>query len=599
MDYRAPIEDMLFTLNEIVGLPELIDTGAYPDLSEDLVVAILEEAGKLSSEVLSPIYAKGDQVGARLENGVVQEADGFKAAYDKFVETGFGGLPFDPEYGGQGLPFTLAVALMEMWQGANMAFGLCPMLTEGSVKALTHHGTDEQKALYLPKLISGEWTGTMNLTEPQAGSDVGALRARAEPQSDGSYRIRGTKIFITWGDHEMTDNIVHLVLARLPDAPQGTRGISLFLVPKYLVNEDGSLGMRNDVQCLKLEEKLGIHASPTCVLEFGENEGAIGYLIGEENKGMSCMFTMMNSARLNVGTQGVGIAELAYQRAAGYARDRVQGKAVGQTTKGPSAIIEHADIRRTLLHMKSHVEAARAICMANSVAFDLSTSARDSEDREKAKARAELLTPISKAWSTDMGVEIASLGVQVHGGMGYVEETGAAQIYRDSRIAPIYEGTNGIQAIDLSTRKLTMNGARATLDFVDEIKAFAKDLKGEANQRLSEIGTALSGASKSLEETIEWLLQKSKDQPQDVLAGATPYLRLFGNIAGGYYLARGAKAASEGLAEDGANQDFLKSRIVTAAFFAKNVLPLSSGLSEGITSGSEVLFELSSAQLAG
>lgn len=597
MTYRPPLRDLEFVLNSVVGFDRLEQSGAFPDLSSDLVSAILEEAGKFASEELEPLNVSGDEIGATLQDGNVKAAPGFKETYQKFVESGFGSLPFDPEYGGQGLPNTMALALIEFWSSANISWSLAPMLSEGANKAIFHHGTEEQKATFLPKLISGEWTGTMCLTEAQAGSDVGALRSKAEKLPDGTYLIKGTKIFITWGDHDLTDNIIHLVLARLPDGPAGTKGISLFIVPKFLINEDGSPGAPNDVQCLKLEEKLGIHASPTCVLEFGDNQGSVGYLLGEENRGMACMFTMMNSARLNVGMQGLSVAEMAYQKALDYAEVRVQGKPMAQPQEG-LGIIGHADIRRSLLHMKSHVEAARAICYANAVASDMSHAAVDENERTKAKGLEELLTPISKGWSTDIGFEVASLGVQIHGGMGYIEETGAAQYLRDVRITSIYEGTNGIQAIDLATRKLGLAGGQVMADFVVEIGRLAGELKDHAGAKLAAIGNRLDHASEVLQETFTWMRGQAKDNPQNIMAGATPYLRLFGNVTGGYFLAKGALAAHQKISSGEGDKNYLAARIVLAQYFADNVLPLSQGLAESVTAGAETLYELSAEQLA-
>lgn len=595
MTYQAPVRDLIFTLENVLGFDRLEQTGSFEDLSLDLTKSIFEEAGKFASEELAPLNRIGDEKGATLENGIVRAAPGFKEVYAKYQELSFGSLPFDPNYGGQGLPSTLALAMIEFWASANMSWGLCPILTEGAVKAIAAHGTEEQKADYLPKLISGEWTGTMNLTEPQAGTDVGALRTRAEVQVDGSYRIKGNKIFITWGDHDVADNIVHLVLARLPDAPSGTKGISLFIVPKFILNEDGTPGKRNDVTCLKLEEKLGIHASPTCVLEYGENEGAVGYLLGEENRGMSCMFTMMNSARLNVGVQGVALGETAYQQALSFAQERTQGKAVGRphTGTGSSPIIEHADVRRMLLHMKSHIEAARAICYANAIAADLAEHAQTPEDRAMAKAREEVLTPISKGWSTDIGVEVASIGVQVHGGMGFIEETGAAQHLRDVRITPIYEGTNGIQAADLATRKLGLAGGEATKSLITEIGNFAEGLSNSEERALSNIGIRLREATEALDEAADWLRAQSAERFDNVLGGATPYLRLFGNVVGGYYLAKAASAASSIRKRGEGDKEYLNSKVVLATFFAENILPLSPGLVSSVTSGADTLFATS------
>ncbi|MFT6582611.1 MAG: alkylation response protein AidB-like acyl-CoA dehydrogenase, partial [Alphaproteobacteria bacterium] len=441
--YNAPTQDMRFAMDALGLLPALSALPDYADATADLRDAMLEEAGKLATEKLAPLNYSGDKQGVVLENGIVRTADGFKEAYKAFVEGGWNSVPFDPEFGGQGLPWLFGFATSEMWISANSSWGLCPILTGGAVELLRVHGTDEQNALYLEKLVSGEWNGTMNLTEPQAGSDVGALRCRAEKEGD-HYRIRGQKIFISWGEHDMTDNIVHMVLARTPDAPDGSRGVSLFIVPKFLVNSNGSLGARNDLRCISLEDKLGIHACPTCVMSFGDSDGAIGYLVGEENRGLNNMFTMMNNARLGIGLTGLSIAERAYQQARDYAKERVQGSAGNAVT-----IIQHPDVRRMLLTMKSTVEAMRGLIYDTVTSLDIARAHPDAQTRESARKRADLLTPVVKAWCTDSGVEVASLGIQVHGGTGYMEDTGAVQHWRDSRIAPIYEGTNGIQAIDL------------------------------------------------------------------------------------------------------------------------------------------------------
>lgn len=591
MAWRAPLADIQFTLDLLETSSALADTGAFPDLSDDLSEAILEEAGKLATDALSPLNVKGDEDGARLEGGSVIETPGFRDVYKTFVEAGWGALPWPPEHGGQGLPLTLAAALTDMWNGANAAWGLCPMLTEGAIKALIHHGSSELQEKYLPKLISGEWTGSMNLTEAQAGSDVGALRARAEAVGDGTYRIKGTKIFITWGEHDMAENIIHLVLARLPDAPHGTRGISLFLVPKFFVNDDGSLGARNDVKCLKLEEKLGIHGSPTCVLEFGEDEGAIGWLIGEENRGMACMFTMMNSARLNIGIQAMAIGDAAYQKALEYANERTQGKPFGKQheQKDMVPIIAHPDVRRNLIHIKSHVEAARGICYANALAADLAERSSDEAVARDNKGLEELLTPISKAWSSDIAVEAASIGVQVHGGMGFVEETGAAQFLRDARITPIYEGTNGIHGIDLSIRKLSLEGGEVMSRYIDDVTQYATQLSNSEDDTLGLIGGSLLHAAQGLHEAFDWMREQLKVAPENTLAGATPYLRLFGNVAGGFYLAKGAELAANRLASGEGDPAHSKERIAIARFFAENVLPLAGGLLASVCAGAETL----------
>ncbi|MBC7103609.1 MAG: acyl-CoA dehydrogenase [Parvibaculum sp.] len=588
MTYRPPVRDMAYLLNEVAGLKHLLGAGPFADVSADLVEAVMEEGAKLAADVLAPLYRSGDAEGAKLKNEGVSVPSGFADAYRKWVEGGWGSLAASPDFGGQGLPVALSVAMQEMWNAACMSFGLCPILSQGAIEALTAHGTDEQKQLYLAKLISGEWTGTMNLTEPQAGSDLNALKAKAIPQGDGTCRITGTKIFITYGDHDMAENIVHLVLARLPDAPAGTRGISLFLVPKFLVNADGSLGARNDAYCIGLEEKLGIHGSPTCVMSYGENGGAIGWLIGEENRGLACMFTMMNNARLLVGTQGVAIAEAAYQHALAYAKERKQGRPLGSDlAAGEMApIIEHPDIRRMLLTMKAMTEASRALCYATAVAIDGAHAGGSEDKRRAAQARADLLTPIAKSFSTDAGVETASIGVQIHGGMGFIEETGAAQFLRDARILPIYEGTNGIQAIDLVTRKLPLGNGDVARTFIAEMRDTAKEARSSNDKLMTGIGAALDGALDTLDEATDYMLANLKSSPNDCLAGATPYLRLFGTAAGGHYLTRAAMGNG------------VSARREIAQFYAANILPAVHGLLAPAMAGAESLLACDSAVFA-
>ncbi|MBG51634.1 MAG: acyl-CoA dehydrogenase [Rhodobiaceae bacterium] len=589
MTYRPPVLDMAFTLKSLAGFDALQKDGAYEDLSDDLLRAVLEEASKLASDVIAPLNTAGEAHHASLGEQGVTTPPGYAAAYQQWVEGGWGSIAASPDFGGQGLPLALSAVLQEMWNAACLSFGLCPILSQGAIEAITAHGTDEQRTTYLPKLISGEWTGTMNLTEPQAGSDLNALKAKAVPQGDGTYRITGTKIFITYGDHDMTDNIIHLVLARLPDAPAGTRGISLFIVPKFLVNADGSLGARNDAKCIGLEEKLGIHGSPTCVMAYGEEEGAIGYLIGEENRGLACMFTMMNNARLLVGVQGVAIAERSYQQALAYAMDRKQGRPMGEDLPAGEmgAIIGHADVRRMLMTMKSMTEAARAICYANAVAIDTAHAGTSAAARDAGKARADLLTPIAKSWSTDIGVEVASIGVQIHGGMGFIEETGAAQHYRDARITPIYEGTNGIQAIDLVSRKLPLGNGEVVKTYLAEIRETAEKASAHNDADLNIVGHALGDALDALEDATDWMLENISENPNDCLAGATPYARLFGNVAGGHYLARAALAAA-----DTPDDSYLAAKKTTARFFAENTLPLCAGLVTPATAGAASLFAL-------
>ncbi|MHA6644152.1 acyl-CoA dehydrogenase [Mesorhizobium sp. A623] len=545
--YRAPVEEIGFALKQIADLKQVLDTGAFGDLSEDLVDAVLGEAGRFASEEIAPLARIGDEQGAVLKDGAVTMPAGWKELYRRWTDGGWNALSGPEAYGGQALPTMLAMAAHEMWNSAAMAFGLGPMLTMGAVEALDKHASEALKEKYLAKLVSGEWMGTMNLTEPQAGSDLAALRSRAEPAGDGTYRIFGQKIFITYGEHDFSDNIVHLVLARLPDAPAGTRGISLFLVPKFLVNDDGSLGKRNDVFCSGLERKLGIHASPTCTMIYGDGfggaePGAIGWLIGEENKGLACMFTMMNNARLAVGTQGMAMAEAATQKALAYANERRQGKAADFSGEGMAPIVHHADVQRNLLTMKALTQMARAICYSCAHAIDMGRASTDNEAAHW-RDRANLLTPLAKAFSTDVGVEVASIGVQVHGGMGFVEETGAAILYRDARIAPIYEGTNGIQAIDLVTRKLPLGGGAHVHAYIDELEAIAAATSTSEIAGLGHTADFLGQALEDLSETTLFLqdLLASGDM-EKALAVATPYLRLFSLVAGSAYLARAALA---------------------------------------------------------
>ncbi len=600
MSYVAPIRDLRFALDEVAAMTALRATGGFDDLSDDVEGAVLEEAGRLAVDVLAPLNEVGDREGARLENGVVYTATGFKEAYAQYAEGGWQGLSFSTDVGGAGLPRAMALAVSEMVQSANMAFGLCPMLTLGAVEALAQHGTDEQRSLYLPKLVSGEWTGAMALTEPHAGSDVGALKTKAEPVGDGSYKIRGQKIWITYGDHDYTDNVAHLVLARLPGAPEGTKGISLFLVPKYLVNADGSLGSRNDMRCIGLEGKMGIHASPTCVMSYGDDTGALGYLIGEENAGMRMMFTMMNSARVNVGVQGVAIAERAYQRALAFAQDRRQGRTPeinGQGGEAPGRIIDHPDVRRMLLTMKAKIDAGRAMCFATAVAADFAEHAETDEDRAMARGREELLTPIAKAWCTDMGVEIASLGVQVHGGQGFVEEVGAAQHYRDARIAPIYEGTNGIQALDLVGRKLSMDDGAHAQAMIDDIAQTVEALETSSNADLHPIGGRLRAACDALNDATRWMSDPGVALT-DRFAGATAYLSLFGDVVGGYFLGVGAVAGQRRLKMQEGDPAFAQSKIDLARFYADTVLSCAPGKVSSIQPGAACVFAIPEALLS-
>ena len=586
MTYRVPAEDILFAMRHVGAMDHGIESGLYADLADGVAEAILEEASKFAEDRLAPLNRVGDKEMARLVDGKVMMPAGFREAYADWAAGGWASLAADPEFGGQGLPSLLSVACTEIWNAANMAFALNPLLTVGAVEALTAHGSDHLKQTYLPKLIAGEWTGTMNLTEPQAGSDLNLLTSRAERAGDGTYRIFGQKIFITYGDHEMTENIIHLVLARLPDAPPGTRGISLFLVPKFMVNADGSLGARNDLRCHALEHKLGIHASPTATMIFGDQGGAIGYLIGEENKGLACMFTMMNNARLGVGVQGVAIADRAYQQALSYAKDRKQGRAVGAPAASP--IIEHPDVKRMLMEMRAKTAAARALCLATAAALDRYHRLEDAEARRVAHEEASMLTPVAKAFSTDIGIEVASLGVQIHGGMGFVEETGAAQHYRDARILAIYEGTNGIQSIDLVTRKLPLSDGQRVHAMIARYRASAERARDANDPALKAIGLRIVRAVDALERATAFLQGALKSQPNLALAGATPYLRLYALAAGGAYLADQA-VVSVAERRDGGTDPRLDDRVRDARFFAENVAVAAEGLETTVIEGADAV----------
>ena len=601
MTYRAPINDMLLALNHGAGLQAAVKAGHYGDFDSDIAAAVLEEAGRFASAVLAPLNRVGDEHGIKLDGGHVTTAPGWPDAYRRWTEAGWNAVSGPEAFGGQGLPLAINAVCTEIWSASNIAFGLCPLLTLSAIEALDAHGSDELKKIYLEKLVSGEWTGTMQLTEPQAGSDVGALRTRAERAADGSYRIKGTKIFITYGDHDMTDNIVHFVLARLPDAPAGTKGISLFLIPKFLVNADGSLGSRNDIYASGVEHKLGMHASPTCTMTMGDHGGAIGYLIGEENRGMQCMFTMMNQARLGVGLEGVGIADRAYQQALAFAQERRQGRAVGKAGDrqgdGPEPIIVHPDVKRMLMQMRALTAAARTICYATAVALDVSVRATDAKTRALAAARGALLTPIAKAFSTDIGNEVTSLGVQIHGGMGFIEETGAAQHYRDARIAAIYEGTNGIQSIDLVTRKISQSGGETLKRMIAGYRATAAQVNKLNDPAFGAVAARMEEGIVSLEGASQYLLAALGKNSVEIFAGATPYLRLFGLVAGAAYLAEAALASHAAVAS-GDHDPAHAARIATARFFAENLLPATSGLERAVVSGSQSVLQAEAALVA-
>ena len=586
-EYFAPLKEMRFVMQELAGLEQVVSLPGCEEASPDVVDAILDEAGRFSSEVLSPLNAVGDRDGAKWKDTVVTTSPGFKEAYRQFVENGWNGLGCDPEFGGQGLPRLLSTAVSEMWKASNHAFSLCPMLTQGAIEALMIAGTDEQKAAYLPNLVSGEWTGTMNLTEPSAGSDLAAVRSRAEPVGDGTYRIFGQKIFITYGEHDMTDNIVHLVLARTPNAPEGVKGISLFVVPKFKLTADGKPGERNDVYCVSIEHKLGIHGSPTAVLAFGDNGGAIGTLVGEENRGLEYMFIMMNAARFNVGLEGLGDAERAYQRAVVYARDRIQGTEVGVRGGPKVPIIKHPDVRRMLMSMRARIEAMRALAYVTAAAQDNAHANPDAAAREKARAFADLLIPIVKGWSTESAIDIASLGVQVHGGMGYIEETGAAQHLRDARITAIYEGTTAIQANDLIGRKIAREKGATIQAVIADMRTAAAQLDGD----LAAIGARQIAAIDALERAVSWLVANFSTDPKAAHAGAVPFLHLFGIVAGGWQMGRAAVIARSKMAA-GESDPFWPAKLATTRFYADHFLTQASGLAECVMAGATGAIEI-------
>jgi butyryl-CoA dehydrogenase len=592
MSYRAPVTDMIFAMRHVAGLDRAIAEGLYPDLSTDLVEAVLTEAGRYANDVLAPLNKVGDRHGTPFRDGRITMPPGWAEAYRGWAEAGWNSLPATPDYGGQGLPLLVNAACTEMWNAANMAFALGPLLTCGAIEALTAHGSQALKDIYLARLISGEWMATMNLTEPQAGSDLNALRTKAERAGDGSYRITGNKIFITYGEHDMVDNIVHLVLARLPDAPAGTRGISLFVVPKFLVNADGSPGARNDVRCHSIEHKMGVHASPTCTMVFGDNGGAVGYLVGEENRGLACMFTMMNNARLGVGLQGVAITERAYQQALWYANERKQGRAVGASGEAMPAgemspIIEHPGIQRKLMTMKALTHATRGICYQVAAALDRAHLATDEGARKAAHERASLLTPIAKAFSTDVGTEMAAVGVQVHGGMGFVEETGAAQHLRDAKIAQIYEGTNGIQAIDLVMRKIPLSGGGAVDKVIAEQRQTLGKLVSSRHAGMGQSAPRLREAIESFDRATSWMKRAvAGNSPRDALSAASPYLRLFGLVQGASCLALEALAAEAEMAA-GSGDDAHRGRIALCRFYCEQLLTAAGGLEATVMTGGD------------
>ena len=592
--YTAPLQDMQFVIKELVGLADIT---AMPDCAEvtgDLVDAVLDEAAKFATGVLDPLNHTGDKTGARFADGSVTTPPGFKEAYRQFIAGGWNGLSGEAAYGGQGLPHVVSMPVQEMWNSANMAFCLCPMLTSGVLEALKLKGTPGQKEKFLHKLTAGEWTGTMNLTEPQAGSDLSAVRTRAVPEDD-HYRLHGTKIFITWGEHDMAANIVHLVLARTPDAPEGVKGISLFIVPKFLVNDDGSLGSRNDVKCVSIEHKMGINASPTCVLAYGDGKGALGYLVGEENRGLEYMFIMMNHARLGVGLEGVALAERAYQHAREYAKTRVQGRAIGQKSGDRVTIIHHPDVKRMLLTMKAQTEAMRALAYSASAALDKANHHPDERERRTHQALVDFLIPIVKGWCTEQGVEIASVGVQIHGGMGFIEETGAAQYLRDARITTIYEGTTGIQAADLVGRKVGFEKGATAFAIIEVMRKIDPKLATSGNPDVSAARENLLHAIDGLAAATQWVVDTFPHNPQAVAAVSVPFLKLWGTVGGGWLMARAALIADAKAGTDG-DTDFYRAKIVTARFYAEHILPQAAGLTSAVTGGSSSVLALTEAQ---
>jgi alkylation response protein AidB-like acyl-CoA dehydrogenase len=596
-DYTPPLRDIAFLLDHVTPLRGLTALDAYAAVDRESVDGILEEFGRLMADVWAPTNAVGDHEGSHVEGDTVRTATGHAEAYRAYQEAGWGSVPFDEAYGGGGFPWLVGIIMQELLNSANMALAMAPLLTQGAIDAILHHGSEEQKEVYLLKMVSGEWTGTMNLTEPDAGSDVGALRTKAVRRDDGSYRISGQKIYITFGEHGFTDNIVHLVLARTPDAPAGTKGISLFIVPKFLVNDDGSLGERNDVQVVSVEHKMGIRASPTCVLAYGDrSDGAVGFLIGEENAGMRYMFTMMNNARLGVGVEGLGLAERSYQQAVGYARERKQGYAPGAARGEKSFIIEHPDVRRQLLTMKAYTESMRALCYKVAEQIDVGRHGADEAARAAAGEMVDLLIPLTKSYCTDVAETVTSIGIQVHGGMGFIEETGAAQHYRDAKITQIYEGTNGIQAMDLVGRKLPMRAGGVFQDQLARMRATVADLDG-GDDRLAPVARELGAALDALEDATGWILTEGLADPVQALSAATPYQRLFATTVAGWLMAQQARAAVTSIDAGAPDADVAAGKLVTARFFAEHLLPQVHGLVAPVKAGKTDLFALTAEQL--
>jgi len=586
MTYRAPVKDMLFVMKELAGIDELAKLPAFEDAGFDTAQAVLEECARFNEDVVAPLNVEGDRNPSFFKDGQVIATPGFKEAFRQFGEGGWQGLQHPTDFGGQGLPKLIGAACGEMINSANVSFALCPLLTDGAIEALLTAGSDEQKEKYLPNMLSGKWTGSMNLTEPQAGSDLALVRTRAEPQADGTYKVFGTKIFITWGEHDMAENIVHLVLARVAGAPEGVKGISLFIVPKFLVNADGSLGARNDAHCVSIEHKMGIKASPTCVLQFGDHGGAVGYLVGQENRGLEYMFIMMNAARFGVGVQGIAVAERAYQKAVEYARDRVQSRPVDGSMTTAAPIIHHPDVRRMLMTMRAYTEACRAMALVAASAFDAAHEHPDAAVRAENQAFYEFMVPLVKAYSTEMSIEVASLGVQVHGGMGFIEETGAAQYMRDSKILTIYEGTTAIQANDFVGRKTARDGGTAARAIAARIEATEKALAASTDKDAQAFGRRLKAAREAFVDAVGFIASHAKGSPNAAFAGSVPYLMLAGNLVGGWQMGRALLVAAERAAA-GDDATFMKAKIATARFYGDHILSKAAGIRDSIVDGAE------------
>ena len=591
MTYLAPVKDMLFAMEHLAHIDQVAQLPGFEDAGLETAQAVLEECAKLCEGVVAPLNMSGDLHPSTFKDGAVTTAPGFKEAFEQYVQGGWQGLQHPADFGGQGLPKTIGAACVEMLNSANLSFALCPLLTDGAIEALITAGSDELKAIYLEKLVTGEWTGTMNLTEPQAGSDLAMVRTKAEPQGDGSYKVFGTKIFITFGEHDMAGNIVHLVLARVAGAPEGVKGISLFVVPKFLVNQDGSLGARNDVHCVSIEHKMGIKASPTAVLQYGDNGGAIGYLVGEENRGLEYMFIMMNAARYAVGVQGIAIAERAYQKAVVYAKDRVQSRPVDGSVKASATIIHHPDVRRMLMTMRAYTEGCRAMATVGAAAYDAAHNHADADTRQQNQEFYEFLVPLIKGYSTEMSLEVTSLGVQVHGGMGYIEETGAAQYYRDAKILTIYEGTTAIQANDLVGRKTVRDGGQTAKAIAVQIEKTEKQLQASATPAAKAVAEQLGIARQAFLEVVEFVVAQAKSEPNAVYAGSVPYLMLAGNLVAGWQMGRALLAAQEQLAK-GESEAFMKAKIATAQFYAQHILSKAQSLRTAIVQGGHSVMDL-------